>query len=105
MSTHFHALDPLFSSVRVETNPVHTKVTLFVRGQNIGTLCVSQGDGESLLNLIFTVRDSVDVCGLPLGVTDIAHPAYMEDSAQLLSEHGEVTTLGALRQKQNQETV
>lgn len=55
MGTEYNALDDLFSSIKVEENEQHTKVTLFIDGKNIGTLCCGKEDRTGLLHLFFTI--------------------------------------------------
>ena len=43
---------PFITSVRVDGNGVHDFVTIFIRGQNVGTLCCGKGDGQPLAELL-----------------------------------------------------
>lgn len=54
MATYYTALDKLFSSIKLEETGPQTKITLFINGQNIGTLVANKEDRTPLLELLFT---------------------------------------------------
>lgn len=52
---------PFVTSVRVErSSGPHEYVTVWLRGQNVGTLCVGQGDGDELRALLLSERSLLD---------------------------------------------
>lgn len=81
MGTDYYALDNLFSSLKLDENEQHCKVTLFIRGQNIGTLCAGNEDRYKLLNLFF----NEDV-----GKNRGEEPGSRATNRQVMSEYGEV---------------
>ena len=52
-------MSKLFSTRIDDENPVHTRVTVFNRGGNAGTLCVNTEDVEELVARIEGKRSSI----------------------------------------------
>jgi hypothetical protein len=48
--------DPFVTSVQVETNGNHDRVTVFVRHQQVGSLISGKGDGERLQNILLSEK-------------------------------------------------
>jgi hypothetical protein len=96
MSTYYHGLDPFFSSVRMESNPRHDKITLFAKGANLGTLVVDNGQGRELLAMLFTKKEVAHQVSGPNHTTRLTRGTELPPNMQLLSEYGELTTKGAL---------
>ena len=48
---------PFVTSVRVErSSGPHEYVSVWIRGANVGTLCVGRGDGEALRDLLLAAE-------------------------------------------------
>ena len=89
MSTCYDALNPLFSSVDVMTEGKHTKITIFIKGQNAGTVTLLDSDeAQEFLQLLFTVKEAAIRVGLGLHALEPIAPGRL-----LLSEYGDLTTL------------
>lgn len=48
---------PVVSSVRIERGPGHDVVHVFNRGGKAGTLTVTKGDGDAILDLLLAERE------------------------------------------------
>ena len=89
MSTYYDALNPLFSSVDVMIEGKHTKITLFIKGKNIGTVTVlDEDEAQEFLQLLFNIEDVAMRVGKKL---HILKPFDVE--GLLLSGYGDLITL------------
>ncbi len=96
MSTYYHGLDPFFSSIRLEKNARHAKITLWNKSQNIGTITIDSADDPEFLRILFTRKELIHQTAGPNGTINTSGATDLPDSTQLLSEYGELTTKGAL---------
>jgi hypothetical protein len=94
MSTSYDALNLLYSSVRIEEIGQHFKIFLFSEGKNVGMLCFGINQKVYVLDTLFTRMSVVTSTARELIINDQG----LNDSDQLLSDYGEITTLGALRE-------
>ncbi len=98
MSTSYAPLSPLFSSIRHRNTGGHDEITIFQKGRNIGTLCVGRGEGHALLTVFFCENDTVATRYCKgAGVMGVIFNRELPDETQLLSETGELTTVGELK--------
>jgi hypothetical protein len=95
VSTNYSALNPLFSSIRVEDSPSHSRITLWIEGKNIGELTIGAEQRRDFLALFFTREDVV--CKANGKV--VAKPDFITPQVQLLSEYGDVVTFEDIDKK------
>lgn len=96
MSTEYYPLRPSFSSIRVESNPRHTRITLWSKGANIGTLTILNEEKQAILPLFFDCDNpSVTLVGAGEGKVKRIGNAIKSDSYHL-SEYGELAGSDAL---------
>lgn len=95
MSTTYYRLAPPITSVRAETTPAHTHLTIWCNHANVGTLVLRNEEVTPFLLLLCergqAATEVKDALSLNLGT--VGQPGCL----QLISEYGEVTTLDTLR--------
>ena len=101
MSTYYKELNYPWSSIRVSENPAHTRITLWEKGANVGTIVVSTKEAPSVISQFFGKEDVMQhfASGRPSGVSLVRLEDRPPRADQMLSEYGEIVSLRDLERK------
>ena len=97
MSTTFYRLGGGVTSLRLETRGAHTEVTIWVNGAQAGALTLREKEVPEFLYL-FRGREFCNRASTGLGVLHSRELSPVDPELQLISEYGELTTVGKLRE-------
>lgn len=105
MSTSYYRLREPFTSLRLEKGPTHDRLTVWEEHANAGTLTVRGGWGKHVA-LLFALQEGDEQCpvrthwgGVDRGavVTFRDRDKDLPDEIVLVSEYGDVVTVGYVR--------
>jgi len=99
MSTSYYGLSDPITSLRLEEGPGHDRLTVWEGNALAGTLVLSLGEGRHVA-MMFADQDceraNTSYGGKDVGCRVNCDPALRDDLV-VISEYGEVTTIGAVR--------
>lgn len=99
MSTSYYALRQPITSLRLNDIGGHTEITVFINHVHAGSICAR--NGRELTSVMRNVFSSTqELYHSNGGWSRYTRPEYMlSDDAQLISEYGELITVGEIKEK------
>jgi hypothetical protein len=103
MSTSYYDLMEGITSLRLEEGPAHDRLTVFDNHANCGTLTLALGRGRTVALAFAIQADDQDAPirthwgGKDVGSVVTEHRRGLADDYCLVSEYGEVLTVGQIR--------
>lgn len=72
------AAAPFVTSIRIDRDGggPHEWVTIYIRGQNVGTLCVGRGDGDELERMLLAPPDTPETAAAKARAARMALEAF-----------------------------
>ena len=104
MSTSYYKLKEPITSIRIESNERHDKLTIFTRHGNAGMLVLDRGDGKDIARM-FMAYDEDNKCpmrthwGGKEGAVVTENEENLLDEMTVISEYGEILTVGDVRKR------
>ena len=100
MSTTYYALKSPVTSLRLDGSPAHTKLTIFVNHANVGELTLANSELGDVLRMfkgdyeVLHARWGGVERGCVVTQTDSALAAMLDNDTQVISEYGQLFTIG-----------
>uniref|UniRef100_A0A6M3L3G4 Uncharacterized protein n=1 Tax=viral metagenome TaxID=1070528 RepID=A0A6M3L3G4_9ZZZZ len=102
MSTSYYSLREPFTSIRIESNSQHDKITFWSRHGNAGTLTVDKGDAK-LIAIMISDNENLQPIhshyGGEKGTIITENISGLLPEQVLISEYGEALTVAQIRSK------